>query len=540
MTKLLKYTYLFILALLPVFFACEESPSQYEITEAIQSQLGSFESDSLLIKTYQSRSEKPLWVKKGGLQASGRKYLEALDEVVFDGLEKIHYLNDSLTNLITNAEDSAEPELLANLDIAISRSFLLLASHLHTGRINPEKLDIEWEMDLKEPTEDYIEIMLSVANGQSPKKAFDQLRPENEQYAGLRKQLKTLLERQDSAPGDVPAISDKIEVGKKHSAIPAIRRKLAFWEMAGTESLDLEEYTPELEGQVKAYQKKHGLNEDGIIGAGFLEAINYSLEDLITKTKVNLERWRWLPDYSDSDKDKVIVNIPDFQLFYLQNDDTVLVSRVVVGKEYRQTPVFKSTMTYMVFSPTWTLPETILWEDAIPSIQKNPGYLAANEMKLLDYNGKEVDHKQIKWDRLEDKKDFPYMIRQSPGTKNPLGQVKFMFPNDYSIYIHDSPAKSLFSREERMFSSGCIRMEKPKELAALLLEEMEDWDKSKIDSSMNLEEEKNVNLKHAVDVWILYMTIWEQGGSLAVREDIYNMDKEVAKALKLQVSTNFL
>ncbi len=536
----IKYTHILLLASLTVIFACEQTPTKSEIYEQIAVQLSEHPQDSLLALAYSEHNEKPLWVARGGLQQGGQRYWDALEEVAFDGLEVKDYKSDSLSDLIQQAQEAVDPSILATLDIAISRSFLQLANDLHVGRIHPDRLDIEWEMDLKEPTEDYMELMLEVANGKSPSKAFTQLRPENAQYLGLRQQLKKLLEQNQNPIEAIPSFTGKIEVGQHHAAIPAIRKKLAFWGFGDSETTESDLYTEALEIQVKAYQRKHGLNEDGIIGQGFLEVVNYSLDDLITKAKVNLERWRWLPDYTDSDRNKVIVNIPDFQLFYMQGDDTVLVSKVVVGKEYRQTPVFKSKMTYMVFSPTWTLPETILWEDAIPSIQNDPDYLVKNEMKLLDFQGNEVNYEKIKWNRIEGKSDFPYMIRQSPGTKNPLGQVKFMFPNDYSIYIHDSPAKSLFSREERMFSSGCIRMEKPRELASLLLEDMEDWDDEKIDSSMNLQNEQNVKLKHAQDVWILYLSVWEQSGQLAIREDIYDMDKKVAKAMGLTVSGSFL
>jgi murein L,D-transpeptidase YcbB/YkuD len=247
------------------------------------------------------------------------------------------------------------------------------------------------------------------------------------------------------------------------------------------------------------------LIDDGVIGEDFFAAINYSHADLMAKIKVNLERLRWLPDFTDNQKDKIIVNIPDYQLFYVQDGDTMFSSRVVVGKAYRQTPVFKAEMGYLVFSPTWTLPQTILWEDVIPSIQKDPSYLKQNNMKVLNFQENEIDYKEVDWESLEDEEDFPYLIRQKPGDENPLGRVKFMFPNNYSIYIHDSPAKHLFSVDERTFSSGCIRMEKAEEFASLLLENAGAWDAEKI-----------------------------------LEEDIYGMDRKLAEALSLPVSEYFL
>src|SRR5690606_7425082 len=152
----------------------------------------------------------------------------------------------------------------------------------------------------------------------------------------------------------------------------------------------------------------------------------------------------------------------------------------------------------------------------------------------------EVNYKKINWRKLENKEDFPYLIRQAPGTSNPLGNVKFMFPNEHYIYIHDSPAQGLFSKDERTFSSGCIRMDKPKEFAALLLEDASDWDEEKIVEAMNLEEEKKVDLPQTQDVWILYLSVWGKEGKIEVREDVYGMDKKLAKALSLPLSEYFL
>lgn len=267
------------------------------------------------------------------------------------------------------------------------------------------------------------------------------------------------------------------------------------------------------------------------------EKINRS--DLIAKIKVNLERLRWLPDFTNPETDKIIVNIPDFHLFYVEGEDTVFTSKVVVGNEYRQTPVFKAEMGYLVFSPTWTLPETILWEDVIPSIQDDVDYLKKNDMKVLDYQEKEVDYREIDWDELETDKGFPYLIRQSPGTSNPLGSVKFMFPNEYSIYIHDTPAKGLFSREERTFSSGCIRMENAVQFAELLLEESDDWDAGKMNDAMDDQEETRVDLDGDLDVWILYLTVWGGGEDIQIREDVYDMDRKIAHALNLSLTEDF-
>lgn len=531
----------FICLILPLAFSCKQSPSSTEVAEVLESILQNQELDSTLLNVYKDNDFKPIWVKSQGLNRAGEAYLESLEEIVFDGLLIEDYLSEEETKLLAAVKESKDPDIHAQLDVAMSQSFLKLASDLHLGRTDPATLNIEWEMERKKPTVSYQEILLSIADGGSFDDKLDQLRPENKLYKELREMISSQQTDEQGEPFLVPVFEGKIEKGDSHEAIPAIRKKLLLLkDLAEVSEAEGQVYDDRLFEAVKHFQKRHGLIDDGVIGADFVAAINYSHQDLISKILVNMERLRWLPDFSETDKNKVIVNIPDFHLYYMQEKDTVLTSKVVVGKDYRQTPVFKAEMTYLVFSPTWTLPETILWEDAIPSIKKDVSYLAKNDMKVLDLQEKEVNYKKINWRKLEGKEDFPYLIRQSPGDLNPLGKVKFMFPNDHYIYIHDSPAQGLFSQDGRTFSSGCIRMEKPKEFAAILLEEAEEWDEEKISDAMNQDEEKTVHLKQAQDVWILYLTVWADNGQVEVREDVYDMDRKLAEALSLPLSEYFL
>lgn len=530
----------FILVLF-IVFSCQQKPSSEEISEVIPALLTAADTDSTLAAAYKDNSYQPIWVQSGGLNKAGEGFLEQLDQITADGLVKEHYWTEEQTALLEQVKASKDPQLHAELDVLLSRSFLQLASDLNRGRIDPADINIEWKMDRKDPTTDYKEQMLSIGSRGSVEDALEELRPSNVLY----EQLRSLLQKQRESPQEemplVPSIEGKIEKGDRHEAIPLIRQKLVLLQDLQDGSQDTElVYDDPLFEAVKNFQHRHGLIGDGVIGADFIAAINYSQQDLISKILVNMERLRWLPDFSEPDKDKVIVNIPDFNLYYIQEDDTVLTSKVVVGKDYRQTPVFKSEMKFLVFSPTWTLPETILWEDAIPAIQKDRAYLAKNNMKVLDHQGNEINPRKINWNRLEGKADFPYLIRQAPGSDNPLGKVKFMFPNEHYIYIHDSPAQALFSRDDRTFSSGCIRMEKPEEFASLLLKEADDWDGEKIAEAMNREEEQTVNLEESLDVWLLYLTVWSGEGKLEVREDVYDMDKKLAESLSLSISEHFL
>lgn len=523
-----------------IVFSCQQKPLPEEVSEEISALLAEAEADSGLINAYAEDDYKPIWVKSGGLKNPGEDFLEGLEQIELDGLVKEVYWSEEQAALLEQVKASKDPKLHAQLDVAVSRSFLQLAADLNIGRVDPANINIEWKMARKSPTVDYKEQMLDMSNGASFDRILDQLRPSNAMYGQLRDLLQKQKENLQDQPPLVGSFEGKIEKGDSHEAIPMIRQKLVMLQDLEEDQQNMGQlYDDQLFEAVKSFQRRHGLIDDGVIGADFVGAINYNQQDLISKIVVNMERLRWLPDFMDTDKNKVIVNIPDFQLFYIQGNDTVLTSKVVVGRDYRQTPVFKSEMTYLVFSPTWTLPETILWEDAIPSIRKDKNYLQANYMEVLDHQGNKVNPTQVNWSGLRGKEDFPYMIRQSPGSTNPLGKVKFMFPNDHAIYIHDSPAQALFSRDGRTFSSGCIRMDKPQEFAAMLLEDA-DWDHERIIEAMNQDEEQNVTLAESLEVWILYLTLWDTEGKLEVREDVYDMDKKLAEALSLPLSGHFL
>lgn len=539
----MKFNFVCLIAVSFILISsCQNDPSQKEIAESIESSLmQDAEMDSSLLAVYSENEFHPIWVKLGGLNKKGEQFYQELEEVAYDGLEKDNYLSEDQALLLENIKESKDLSTHARLDISISKSFLKLASDLNIGMIDPSTLDIEWKMNRRAPTIDFLEVLQGIAEGKDLEKSLGLFRQKNQKYADLKALLKNEINLQKENQELVPSFQGKIEKGETHQSIPLIRQRLNLSGDLENPKQDGEEgYDEELFQAVKKFQSRHGLVDDGIIGEDFFSSINYTHSDLISKLKINLERLRWLPDFTGSDHNQVIVNIPDFNLFYIQDGDTVFTSKVVVGKDYRQTPVFKSEMTYLVFSPTWTLPETILWEDVIPSIREDEEYLEKNHMRVLDFQEEEVNYKKIKWDKLEEEEDFPYLIRQSPGDENPLGRVKFMFPNDYYIYIHDSPAQNLFSQDERTFSSGCIRMDKPEEFAALLLEDVDGWGEEEILEAMNLEEEKKVDLEEVQEVWILYLTIWNNGGTVQVREDIYEMDKKLAKALSLPLSDHFL
>jgi murein L,D-transpeptidase YcbB/YkuD len=243
---------------------------------------------------------------------------------------------------------------------------------------------------------------------------------------------------------------------------------------------------------------------------------------------VNLERLRWLPD-TVRNQEFILVNIANYQLDYINKLDTMLSARVIVGKQYHESPIFTADMSYIVFSPYWNIPSSIIKKEIVPSVRKNPNYLDQKNMEVVTYSGKAVDPSSINWSS----KSFPYLIRQKPGGSNSLGLVKFMFPNQYSVYIHDTPSKALFTKEERALSHGCIRVQDPIKLASLLLKDNPEWTSKKIDEAMHQSNEKIVNLDKKIPVILLYLTFWsDSNGKAYFRPDIYNRDQEVLELLK--------
>jgi L,D-transpeptidase YcbB len=262
-----------------------------------------------------------------------------------------------------------------------------------------------------------------------------------------------------------------------------------------------ERFDDSLEAAVKAFQKRNGMGPDGVMGSSFFGELNIPLNEKIRKLIINMERTRWIP--LNLSQHYIIINIPAFTLFAYDRDTLTFNMNVVVGKDVHQTVVFSGDIKYIVFSPYWNVPPSIMKAEILPAIGKNPGYLKKNNM---EWNGNS--------------------IRQKPGPSNSLGLVKFLFPNSYNIYLHDSPAKSLFGAQMRAFSHGCIRLAEPKKLAVYLLNDDAGWNEEKINAAMHAGKEKYVTLKNPVPVYIGYLTAWVDGqGKLNFRKDIYNRDQ---------------
>jgi murein L,D-transpeptidase YcbB/YkuD len=297
-------------------------------------------------------------------------------------------------------------------------------------------------------------------------------------------------------------------------------------------SVDGNHYDRALETAVMSFQRRHGLEADGVVGKYTLSALNVPVEDRISILQINLERWRSFSDTIHSQY--LMVNIPGFELSIVEKNKVVHKMRAIVGKRRRQTPVMSDRITYLELNPYWNIPRKIFLKDILPRIQEDPEFLAKQGIRVFDswqQEASELDPTSIDWAHVSID-SFPYRLRQDPSEINSLGRIKFMFPNQKGVYIHDTPAKALFNRKKRTFSSGCVRVQKPLELAEYLLSER-NWDREELEAAIESGHRKIFVLKEAMPVHLVYFTAWVgEGGEVNFREDIYSKDSQLLADLK--------
>ncbi|MFD2037397.1 murein L,D-transpeptidase [Belliella marina] len=487
---------------------------------------------------YAGREYLEVWLFNGTLSDSGEGLLTQIEDSKYDGLQPEDYNLGQIYGLSTNAAKQGKKfkELSSkqkvDLELLLTEGFLMLAHDMEKGKVNPSVLDPDWKFEEKKTDVVYTELLEEVANGVSVEKIFTSFYQGLDLYVQGREAMKSLykIHENDTLTWESEKIEGSVKVGEEHAAIPALRQRLAFWGFLEPNEVEDSMYfdSTMYRGLMK-YQESNGMIPDGVIGALVAESLNNSPQKLIDIASVNMERLRWMPKM-DWEQEMVLVNIANYQLDYMEKSDTVFSAKVIVGKEYNESPTFTALMSYIVFSPYWNIPNSITHNEIIPAIKKNKGYLKEKKMEVVTNSGKPVDATNVNWNEIGD--GFPYRIRQKPGGDNSLGLVKFMFPNEYNIYIHDTPARSLFDLESRALSHGCIRIQNPEQFAKILLKNGT-WDDEKIKEAMNLENEKVVELDRKIPVVLVYMTFWaDKSGKANFRPDVYQRDQALLEALR--------
>ena len=480
-----------------------------------------------LARFYERRDFSPTWTDEDKV----RQLLELVRASRHDGLKPDDYHAEEIGRAYRAIQSgrTPTPHEVAALELLLTDSLLSLGIHQLFGRADPMNLDSGWNFDKRQLGPDPLQLLQDAINSPSLADFTDTVYPRGPLYLRLREALKEYREIQ--ARGGWPAVAQgaTLKEGMTDERIPAIVRRLAITgDFDGTSTGAGDLYSSALAGGVRSFQERHGLEPDGVLGPATLAAMNVPVESRIDQLRVNLERARWV--MGGLTDDFIIVNIAGFRAYLVNDSQVVWETKVQVGKTYRQTPVFRDEITYVVINPTWTVPYSIATKDILPVIQQDPDYFKTRTFDVRNREGEIVDPETIDWSQLW-RRSFPYTFVQRPGPANALGRIKFMFPNKYAVYLHDTPSKSLFGRSERAFSSGCIRTQNPFDLAERLLAPA-GWDRARIDAQVESAEIKTVHLAEPLPVLLMYWTT-DVGidGEYLFYKDIYDRDQRVLAAL---------
>ncbi|MCB2147396.1 MAG: L,D-transpeptidase family protein [Deltaproteobacteria bacterium] len=488
---------------------------------------------------YQAVGHYPVWVDAHGLRPQGESLFAAIGKSDDDGLESDDYLppflreawRDSVAFLDTIPLN--DPKRCLQFDVALTDGVLRYARHLSRGRVTPQSLSPQWLARRSVSTRDIpAELARAVSEGRL-KAYIESLHPNGQAYRGLRKALRQYLQIKRSGGWPAIAPGPTLQRGDKGFRVETLTHRLKItddWSPDIPE--DPSEYDEIVEAAVKRFQRRHGLRADGRVGQRTRTELNIPVEQRITRLQLNMERWRWYPD-SLGDR-YLMVNIPAFELSVVEGDARIDSMRAIVGRKRRQTPILSGRMTYLELNPFWNIPRKIAHRDILPKAVSDPTYLTRQGIRVFDSwdeQARELDPTGITWENLS-ASYFPYRLRQDPSEVNALGRVKFMFPNPQSVYIHDTPGKSLFNRQQRSLSSGCVRLETPLVLAQYLLRE-QGWDRTRLETAIAKEQRQTVVLDNPIPVHLVYFTAWvEANGRVNFREDIYERDRRLQFALR--------
>ncbi|MEM1042511.1 MAG: L,D-transpeptidase family protein [Bacteroidota bacterium] len=421
---------------------------------------------------------------------------------------------------------NASPDVQADRDLLLTDAFLRLGEHLLRGRVDPTTIYEKW-YPARRVRDLAATLETALASGDLGG-ALDGLRPQHAAYDRLR----DALARTRAAAGtDLPIIlpARTLEVGHESMRVPLVRQRLALFGEAVPEAPDSLRlvYTDALSEVVRRFQARHGLEASGTLDQPTRHALNRSSDDWAEALILNLERWRWLPDSLGTRH--VFVNLPAFRLQVVDDEETTLAMDVVVGKTSWYTPVLTDTMEAVIFHPTWGVPGSIARAETLPRARSRGSEYLSSRGYNVYHRGARVDPATVNWDEAG---SHEYYFIQSPGPANPLGTVKFAFPNQRDIYIHDTNQKRLFARAKRAYSHGCIRAAEPRDLAAHLLVQ-QGWSDADVDGAFARRSTQNVALREPLLVHLVYFTAHAGEGGLAFYDDVYGHDAVLASALGL-------
>lgn len=459
---------------------------------------------------YSHRNMAYAWFDKEGLIEHASSLTDRLRNLQYDGVNKELPYTQVLDSLIYEGSlDKVSNSTVLNLELMLTARYFAFANIVWEGMDASVSRKSDWNLPRKKVSyEEFLDSLLETA----PEQIKELKRPVNRQYELLRKYLQHYSELDEEGKWfEIMAVNKPLRPGDSSEVVAQIKKRLNdLGDLKINDGVQI--YDAELEKAVKSFQQRYGLRDDGIIGKTTIVEMNVPFKERIKQLMVNMERSRWVPVGLNSDY--LVVNIPEFKLHVNSGDKLLWSCNIVVGKPIHKTAVFSGKLKYIVFSPYWNVPKSIVINEVLKDMRRDRNYLEKHNMEITGY------------------RDGIPEIRQKPGPDNSLGLVKFLFPNSYNMYLHDTPAKSLFNESSRAFSHGCMRIQEPFKLAQFLLKNDPSWDDEKINAAMNAGTERTVTLNESVPVFIVYFTAFvDRGGKINFRKDIYERDDRLAEMM---------
>lgn len=481
----------------------------------------------ILSKLYSTNNYNPLWIDSEARD----QLVQAVYAVKDDGLDPEDYHLSDLLHLQAEIRDSVKPgtEAVADFDLLLTDCFIRLACHLSYGKVNPRSLNPAWNFGCSISEGDMVSVLLNAIRSSNVFDFLDCLKPRVPYYLKLRTALAVYREIRHSG-GWKPIPEDaRFVKGECSPHVVLLRQRLSLTGDLTDPGDNPELFDDEVELGVVRFKIRNHLGIDPTIRRTTVVELNRPVEYWIDKIRINLERARWVLHNLPSEY--VIVDIAGFFVYVYRDQEIVWRSRIQVGGPVRQTPSFRSKIDHLVLNPNWTAPPGVLDGLILPEACKNPSYVSQEGFTVLDAGGKAVDPSRIDWTAYS-AKTLPFRLRLGPGPTNPMGAVKFSFPNEFQIFLHDTPDRDAFKDMQRAFSFGCVRVEKPLELAELLLNDPSRWSLARLLEITRTRKPQAIRLPHPMPIMLVYMTVLvEQDGTLFFRDDVYERDTAVLKAL---------
>lgn len=528
--------------------SASEIAYQEEASDIIMNSLQTQAKKSFLRRLYAQLFFIPVWMHEKKLSPAAK---DLFNQIKNDGtLNKLGKLYKGTLALESTAlslyEGDASVAQRIELEFKISQLYYAYTNYAYFGSINWGAFqarisnlmvnDVSTEWVLHRPKVNAISILENAALGASLAKQLQKSIPTQYRYKALQKELMKYRDIEANGGWTHVTLQAVLKKGNQDEGVESLRERLRITGdyVPCEESMEDNTYDKCLQKAVKVFQKRNGLKTDGAVGAGTLKVLNKTVNDRISTLLVNLDRIKWLPNRSS--RLHIIINIPSFMLYFEEKGKLIQKIRTVVGTPKNPTPIFSNIVKTIVLNPYWNLPTSIVQKEMIPKLLKNSNAMAKKGIEIRDgwgRNAKKVNPSTIDWAKYRYSAHVPFRFAQVPGDKNALGKVKFLFPNKYAVYMHDTPAKSLFNRNKRAFSHGCVRLHKPRELLKTFAKFNSNLSYDKSQKILKGKDRTHISLKERVPVDIIYLTAWvDYDGKLQFRNDIYGYDKMQLKSFR--------